>query len=154
MTLADRLELLEHERAIHALVHRYGRLIDEGADPEEIAALFTEDGVWSVEPGFSARHGRADIRKHFATVGSSVAPPTIHAVSSPEIDVAPGGRTATGRWYTLTLLTMAADGAVVLLGATSHHDYANVDGRWHFERLRTTVQFELPVGDTDQSKGA
>ena len=151
--LEQRLARLEEERAIQALFHRYGRLIDEGAAPQDIAALFTEDGVWSVQSadgsaGFGTRHGRADIAEHFATVGDSVGG-SLHAVTSPEIAIACDGRSASGRWYTLTLLSMVGEAAEAaparLLGATGRHRYVKDEGEWRFDRLETTLQFELPM---------
>jgi hypothetical protein len=148
-----RLALIEDERAIQALVYRYGRLIDEGAAPAEIAALFTEDGVWSVQSadggaGFGARNGRADIEDHFATVGDSVGG-SLHAVSSPEIAIESDGRSAAGRWYTLTLLAMAGEAAqeapARLLGATGRHRYVKDEGGWRFARVETTLHFQLPM---------
>ena len=45
--LERRIELLEDERAIQALVHRYATLCDQRYAPDPLAELFTEDAVWS-----------------------------------------------------------------------------------------------------------
>jgi ketosteroid isomerase-like protein len=153
--LERRIELLEDERAIQALVRRYATLCDQRYAPDPLAELFTEDAVWSsASPDgsldFGTRHGREAIRGFFQEVTARIAQPTLHMVSAPEIDVAPDRQSATGRWYTVVLLTMeegpgqAAE--VLMLGGTYAHDYRRVGGAWRFSRVAATLHFHLPVG--------
>jgi uncharacterized protein (TIGR02246 family) len=148
--LERRIELLEDERAIQALVHRYATLCDRRYAPDPLAELFTEDAVWSsASPDgsldFGTRHGREAIREFFREVTAQIAQPTLHMMSAPEIDVAPDRESATGRWYAMVLLTME-EGGVQLLGATYAHDYRRVGGVWRFSRVAATLDFHLPVG--------
>jgi uncharacterized protein (TIGR02246 family) len=48
--LAERVERLEDELAIHRLIVAYGLGVDVG-DPDRAAAVFTEDGVYDVDVG-------------------------------------------------------------------------------------------------------
>jgi uncharacterized protein (TIGR02246 family) len=153
--LERRIELLEDERAIQALVHRYATLCDQRYAPDPLAELFTEDAVWSsASPDgsldFGTRHGREAIRELFRDVTARIAQPTMHMMSAPEIDVAPDRESATGRWYAMVLLTMEEgpeqQAGVLMLGATYAHDYRRVDGAWRFSRVAATLDFHLPVG--------
>jgi hypothetical protein len=150
--LEARLAHLEDEREIQALVYRYATLCDQAYEPDGLAELFTEDATWSSrspdgELDFGRHDTREGIRAHFAEISASVAQPTLHAVTAPDLDIAPDGRRATGRWYTLVLLTMAGEraGQVLLLGATYHQEYRKTDGRWLFTRVDATLHFHLPV---------
>ena len=153
--LERRIELLEDERAIQALVHRYATLCDQRYAPDPLAELFTEDAVWSsASPDgsldFGTRHGREAIRELFRDVTARIAQPTMHMMSAPEIDVAPDRESATGRWYAIVLLTMEEgpeqQAGVLMLGATYAHDYRRVGGVWRFSRVAATLDFHLPVG--------
>ena len=153
-SLEERLRVLEDEREIHALVYRYATLCDDAYNPDGLAELFTEDATWSSrspdgELDFGRHDGREGIRSYFAEISSRVLKPTLHAVTAPELEFAADGLTASGRWYTLVLLTMAGDdgapGDVLMLGATYHHEYRKSDGRWLFTRVDATLHFHLPV---------
>ena len=69
---ASRVEAAEAVQAIHSLKARYAQLVDEryvrgkvapeekvAAIAEQIAALFTEDGVWDGGPALGVSSGRA-----------------------------------------------------------------------------------------------
>jgi hypothetical protein len=153
--LERRIGLLEDERAIQALVHRYATLCDQRYAPDPLAELFTEDAVWSsASPDgsldFGTRHGREAIREFFQEVTARIAQPTLHMMSAPEIEIASDRESATGRWYSMVLLTMQAgpdqQAGVLMLGATYAHDYRRVGGAWRFSRVAATLDFQLPVG--------
>ena len=154
--LERRIELLEDERAIQALVHRYATLCDQRYAPDPLAELFAEDAVWSsASPDgsldFGTHHGREAIRENFQQVTERIAQPTLHMVSAPEIEIAPDRQSATGRWYMMVLLTMEEGpeqpAGVLMLGGTYAHDYRQVDGVWRFTRVAATLDFHLPVGE-------
>jgi len=153
--LAERILRIEEENAIHGLVYRYASLCDDRYSPDALAALFLEDASWSAassdgELDFGTHRGRDAIRNHFAGLPARIGVPTLHAVMAPEISLASDGTSATGRWYTIVLLTMlgASDGStnVVMLGATYEHDYTKVNGEWLFSRVAAHFHFHLPVG--------
>jgi hypothetical protein len=153
--LAERIRRLEEEKAIYALVYRYAALCDDRYNPDALAALFTEDASWSSASAdgkvdFGRPRGREAIREHFASLQKKIGVPTFHGIMAPEVSLACDGNTASGRWYTVVLLTMLGDGSrpheLVMLGATYDHDYRKVGAEWLFSRLDAQLHFYLPVG--------
>lgn len=67
---------------------------DEPYDPDGIASLLTEDGVWDGGP-FGLAEGHEGIRTFFAEVSNQVSFAN-HYVSTPIIEI--DGDNATGRW--------------------------------------------------------
>ena len=60
-TIEVSLKRLLDIEAIRALKYRYARLCDDGYPPDELAAMFTEDGVWQSDL-FGTYKGREAIR--------------------------------------------------------------------------------------------
>ncbi|HIC33375.1 MAG TPA: hypothetical protein EYO78_01125, partial [Gammaproteobacteria bacterium] len=68
-TLEQRLQRLEDVEAIKVLKAEYCAYCDDHYDPDGIASLFVEHGVW--DGGFMGRfEGTEAIRDHFAGVSS------------------------------------------------------------------------------------
>jgi len=146
MTLEElerRVRVLEDVEAIKKLKARYCSCCDDGFDPDGIAELFTEDGVWE-SAGFGSYRGRAAIRTFFEA-GPSVFPFTIHQVMNPIIEVE--GDRARGTWYLLQPSTMAPDGRAIWLAAHYEDEYVRDRGVWRFARLRTTTRFFTPYDE-------
>jgi len=79
--LAARLRILEDERAILEILHRYGHAMDYGPD-REFVSCFTVDGVWEVrmrlsKAGFTCR-GQDEIAASLAAQ-MSVRVPALYA---------------------------------------------------------------------------
>jgi hypothetical protein len=149
--LLERVQRLEAVEAIRNLVHTYARLCDDGYDADGLAELFTDDAHWSAVSadgtvGYGEYHSKEEIRSFFAGVSATLGPMTLHYVLAPEVEVAPGGESATGHCYLLTAATMTTEaspeGEAVLIGATAQHEYRKLDGRWRFSRLVTTLDFQ------------
>lgn len=104
-----RLERLEAERAIERAIYEYGRAFDEG-DFDAYVALFAPNGVWF--GGLGEFRGRDAIRGMLSGMppGPRAQLTSFHLMSSPQIVVADGGRTATSttRW---TFFMTGEDGA-------------------------------------------
>src|SRR5690554_1810213 len=65
MNDTEKLQWLYDVEQIKQLKHRYCAYCDEAYDPDGIAALFVEDGVWDGGP-FGRYEGRAAIHAFFA----------------------------------------------------------------------------------------
>ncbi len=48
MDLEKRIQRLEDTEAIKKLKYTYAKALDDGYDPEQVADLFIEDGLWSI----------------------------------------------------------------------------------------------------------
>jgi hypothetical protein len=139
----QRLDRLESEHELHALVHRYAELCDAAYDPDGLAALFTEDATWSSRTrdgsvDFGRYEGREAIRAFFAGVSKDLGPMTLHYLLRPRIELAEDGETATGVCYLLAVLdqrpTSSPPGSKVrervMLGGVYAHRFQRIQGRW------------------------
>ncbi|HLS75444.1 MAG TPA: nuclear transport factor 2 family protein [Nocardia sp.] len=116
--LEARLRLLEDEREIQRLVAAYGPLVDDGR-AEEVAALWTEDGVYDVDGLFMS--GRAEIAAmvRSAPHQNLIAHGCAHFQGPVHVTVDPGADTATAASY--SLLVLHRDGRFLVARATAHH---------------------------------
>ena len=144
----SRLDRLESEREIHNLVHRYAELCDQAYDPDGLAALFTEDAVWSSRSkdgsvDFGSHAGREQIRSFFADASKYLGPMTLHYYFSPRVDLAEDGESASGHGYTMAILDRRPAGARedstererVVLGGSYSQEYRKVGDRWLISRV-------------------
>ena len=157
-TLEERLERLESEREIHALVHRYAELCDAGYDPDGLADLFTDDANWSSRTrdgsvDFGRYEGKEAIRTFFAGASKDLGPMTLHYLLEPRIVLADDGLSATGFCYLLAILDQrpasSAPGSKsrerVLLGGVYSHRFQRVHGRWLIRASTCDLSLEEPL---------
>jgi hypothetical protein len=157
-TLEDRLDRLESEREIHALVHRYAELCDAAYDPDGLAALFTEDATWSSRTrdgsvDFGRYEGREAIRTFFAGASRDLGPMTLHYLLAPRVELADDGASATGVCYLLAILDQrpassapgSKDRERVLLGGVYSHRFRRVNGRWLISGSACDLSLEEPL---------
>jgi hypothetical protein len=152
--LRQRLEASESVLAIQALKARYGALVDgrfsagavADADTvravaDDIAALFTADGVWDGGPGLGAATGRS-------AIAARLRKPTLifsrHFFLNPRIEVA--GATARGRWDLLSPCRRA-DGTSYWMCGYEDDEYRCDDGTWLHRSMTLTTVFMAPVGE-------
>lgn len=151
----ERLDRLESEREIHALVHRYAELCDAAYDPDGLAALFTEDATWSSRTrdgsvDFGRYEGRKAIRTFFAGASKDLGPMTLHYLLAPRIELAEDLLSATGVCYLLAVLDQrpaasppgSAERERVLLGGVYSHKFRRVGGRWLIAASACDLSFD------------
>jgi uncharacterized protein (TIGR02246 family) len=144
-SVEDRLARLEAIEDIKALKARYCALCDADYDPEGLAALFVQDGIWDGGETFGRHEGRDAIRAFFNGVSGTITF-AAHLVLNPIIDVR-GPDTAMGKWRLIMPCTVAReDGSPEARWLLSAYDetYARVDGRWLFKTLTVTTNFYAP----------
>ena len=139
--LSQRLQVLEDTEAIKRLKARYCAFCDDGYDPDGIASLFTEDGVWDSGDTFGKCEGAAAIRKFFTGAPKQL-PFALHYVMNPIIEV--NGDTATGTWYLFQACTFAKGNQAVWGAAKYEEQYTKVNGEWKFRHLSVASQFWTP----------
>ncbi|MGV9545890.1 nuclear transport factor 2 family protein [Nocardia beijingensis] len=114
--LEARVRMLEDEREIRQLVAAYGPLVDDGA-ADEVAALWTEDGVYDVDSGpLSGRAELAAMVRSDAHQGF-IAGGCAHFLGPAHITV--DGDNATAACHSLMVLHKS--GRFVVERATAHH---------------------------------
>jgi hypothetical protein len=154
-TPEQRLDRLESEREIHALVHRYAELCDAAYDPDGLAALFTEDATWSSRTrdgsvDFGRYEGREAIRAFFAGASKDLGPMTLHYLLAPRVELAEDGESAAGVCYLLAILDQrpassppgSADRERVMLGGVYSHKFRRVQGRWLIAASACDLSFD------------
>jgi hypothetical protein len=141
-----RLARLADIEAIIRLKHEYWNHNDSGFRADEIAALFTADGIWS-NAEFGQYEGREAIRAFFKNA-PAIVPFCAHVGMNPIIDL--DRDQATGRWRALLLSTLnEPSGAVAKLILIDYLDeFRRIDGVWRIRKLDILFNFVVPFGDS------
>lgn len=152
-SLEARVRRLEDLEAIRDLKARYAQYCDDGYDPDGIASLFTEDGVWeaSFPPGIY--RSREEIREFFTGVSKEFVW-ALHYVVRPTIEISESGDSAEGSWYFLGPMTIRDEGkdVPILVTGIYRDRYVKRDGRWWITHTKLeTHQFsEWQTGWVEQ----
>ncbi|NNL84031.1 MAG: nuclear transport factor 2 family protein [Myxococcales bacterium] len=134
--LEKRITRLEDIEAIKQLKAQYCDICDDLHNPDRIASVFAEDGIW--EGGdFGQAKGHEAIRELFAGFRKRFSF-SQHNITNPIIEV--DGNRATGIWYIMGPWTLAADGKEIWMAARYDDDYVKVDGSWKYRHLRVTLR--------------
>jgi SnoaL-like domain len=132
--------------AIRALKIRYARFCDDGYDPDGIASLFVEHGVWDGGALFGRCEGTDAIRRHFQGAPARI-PWALHFTLAPELalDGPPGlSRRAEGTWYLWQpCVRRSADGSEreAWLAGGYHDRYLKDNGVWRFEQVTVDARW-------------
>jgi hypothetical protein len=136
-TIEERLRVLEDKDEIIRLKARYVNYNDGGwqgpthAHADEVANMFTEDGIWDGTPATGLARGRAQIRELFRNFAAM--PFIVHYVTNPLIEV--DGDSATGHWHALVTATMPDHSAIWILGIYDER-YVRTPEGWKIHTLR------------------
>jgi len=135
----ERLIAIEDIKQLKA---RYCALCDANYDPDGIAAMFTEDGIWD-GADFGRYEGRAAIHAFFTGISGDIEF-AAHMVLNTIITV--DGETANGKWWLIMPCTTTIDGPKEArwLLAEYDDDYVKVDGAWLFKSLKLDLKFFAP----------
>lgn len=118
-TLEERIQKLEDIRACEQLQYQYEYFLDHGYQGEGIASLFTQDGLWEIKGCGGTAKGREAIKAHAVRLGKAI-PWGQHNMMAPMVEISEDGRTASGSFCLVCLLTMTDDkgtpDAYVLVG--------------------------------------
>ena len=139
-SIEERLQAIEDTEAIRRLKITYAQRCDDDYDPDGLAALFTEDGVWDGGPHGIAR-GRDEIRALWEATGQS-ASFAVHYITNHVVDLDASGNSATGScslWEPITLGGQAMWASVIY-----QERYEKVDGTWLFAEMKLDNVFCTP----------
>ena len=148
--LAATVQRLADLEAIRALKMRYTRFCDDGYDPEGIASLFVEDGVWDGQALFGRCQGHEAIKAHFREAPGRV-PWALHNAVCPEIEIASDGMSARGTWYLWQPCQRQRRGGVeqAYLAGTYADTYTRTPAGWRFATVLVDARWlEAPPPGT------
>ncbi len=148
--LAERIQRLEDIEAIKQLKAEYCAACDDDHNPERLAALFAEGGIWEVA-GQTRNEGHTSIAEWFQALRDSGRMlKTAHNVFNPAIEV--DGDVATGHWRLVMLYTRRTDDPAKryqrIIGWYSER-YERIDGIWRFRHLFCQVEESGPYAASD-----
>jgi hypothetical protein len=132
------LTAIENIKKLKAIYCSY---CDNNYDPEGLASLFIEDGVWDGGPEFGRHVGKQAIKNFFESASGSIVF-AAHLVMNPIITV--NGDKADGKWRLIMPCTVNNEEGVAeskwLLSAYTE-EYQQIDSRWLFRSLKVDSQF-------------
>jgi hypothetical protein len=134
--LEKRLTVLQDIEAIKRLKAEYCDICDDAHNPDRMAAIFAEDGIWEGK-GLWRVQGHTDIRKQAKGFAERISF-SQHNVFNPRIEV--NANAAHGRWTFLGLFTFRKGNRPVWLAAFYDDDFVKVDGVWKFQYFRALVR--------------
>jgi hypothetical protein len=140
--LARKVQMLEDIEAIKLLKHQYCAYCDDSYNPDGIAGLFVENGVWD-GGDFGRCDGRDEIRKFFKKA-PKVLSLAAHQVMNPMIKV--DGDRATGEWKLFQPCTVEGKSGprAMWLAANYHDEYLRTSSGWKFQSLKVEALFFAP----------
>jgi uncharacterized protein (TIGR02246 family) len=147
-SLEERVKRIEDIEAIKQLKATYARHLDDGYNPEGIASLFVEDGLWVIKGVGGEAKGRNGIKQHCRNLKEGIVWGQ-HNISSPVVTLSADGKRAEATFYLVCLLTMAASPtkaeqeAFVLAGKYSDK-LVKVGDQWLFEEITGTIDQSSP----------
>ncbi len=145
--LAERIARLESIEAIRALMADYAVLCDVGwpgaqGDPDRMAELFAEDGVWETDL-HGAFVGRKVIRDLCARMFTA-AVMSVHIPTNPKIEV--DGDHARGHWTGWNPIVKVDNGAMWICGRYVC-EFKRVQGEWKIAHLKFLTAFQTPYNE-------
>ena len=140
-TLERRIQVLEDIEAIKKLKARYCACCDDDHEPNALADLFVEDGVWEAS-GITRAEGHTAMKAYFGGLrASGRIRNSAHNVFNPQIEV--DGDTATGHWRLIMLYTgnlPSGDVQYFRIIGWYREEYVRSDGGWKFRSLYCQVE--------------
>ena len=134
--LERRITRLEDIEAIKQLKARYSHICDDMHNPDTIASVFAEDGIWESE-AFGKAVGHQAIRKLFQGFKDMFSF-SQHNMMNPIIEVT--GDRATGIWYIMGPWTLTKNNKETWMALRYDDDYVKINGEWKYQHLRVVLR--------------
>jgi len=134
--LEKRITRLEDIEAIKQLKARYSHICDDDHNPDQIASVFAEDGVWE-SADFGQARGHEEIKKLFSGF-KEMFTFSQHNMMNPVIEI--NGNTATGIWYIMGPWTLREGEKENWMALRYDDDYIKINGEWKYQHLRVVLR--------------
>jgi SnoaL-like domain len=145
LDLEERIARLEAVEAIKHLKARYCAYCDNKYNPEGLASLFIEEGIWDGET-FGRYVGRGEIQSFLQRTSDNIIF-AAHLVLNPIIEIGDADH-AVGQWRLIMPATIQENGQKEARWLVAAYDerYVRRDSTWFFELLKLHVNFYEPHG--------
>lgn len=154
-TLETRIRRLEDIEEIKQLKAKYCAACDDDHNPDRVAALFVEGGVWQ-NKGNNYCDGHAQIKEFMGGIrNSGRIRNCAHMVFNPAIEIT--GDAATAHWrFQMMHTDHVPEGALQYHRIIGYYEdqYVRCDGRWMFQELCVTVEESGPYTVEDDLRAA
>ncbi len=134
--LEQRITRLEDIEAIKQLKARYSHICDDMHNPDTIASVFAEDGIWE-SADFGKAVGHQAIRELFQGFKDMFSF-SQHNMMNPIIEV--NGDRATGIWYIMGPWTLIEGNKETWMALRYDDDYVKINGEWKYQHLRVALR--------------
>jgi hypothetical protein len=134
--LEKRITRLEDIEAIKQLKVRYSHICDDDHNPDTIASVFAEDGIWE-SADFGIAKGHEEIRELFRNF-RKMFNFSQHNMMNPLIEV--NGNRATGVWYIMGPWTYTENNEEKWLALRYDDEYVKINGEWKYQHLRVALR--------------
>ncbi|MEQ9088839.1 MAG: nuclear transport factor 2 family protein [Alphaproteobacteria bacterium] len=146
--LEKRIQRLEDIEEIKKMIARYAQAGDDKNNPDIFGPMITEDAIWEAE-GFGQHKGRDVITKVLSEVAQEKILWALHFMTSPLIDIAEDGKTATAMWYlwetAIARDDREAEGKSTWIGGWYETDLRReADGKWRWNHIRLMLKLFSP----------
>lgn len=139
--LETRVRRLEDIEDIRRLKLRYAELCDDNYQPDALAGLFTEDGVWDGGADYGRYEGREAIAGYWRSCADNI-PFAVHLITNHHVDVETVGERASGHCHLFQPMTL--EGKPYWAAVRYDEDYLVEDGAWRFRRMHLTTLLLAP----------
>ncbi len=134
--LEKRITRIEDIEAIKQLKARYCEICDDDHNPDRVASVFAEDGIWESDD-FGVARGHEEIRELFRGF-RKLFNFSQHNITNPIIEV--DGHRATGVWYIMGPWTFSENNDEKWMALRYDDDYVKIDGVWKYQHLRVALR--------------
>lgn len=145
-----RLSRMEDIEAIKNVKSLYAFWCDKDYNPTEIGKLFAEDAKWESNV-LGNYYGRAEIEGFMAGISKRLTW-AHHFMINPMVEVAADGRTATGKWALIDLVTLVRNDTgkkdAVAITADYNDTFVKLpNGEWRFQSVYAGLKLMAPLKD-------
>lgn len=148
--IEKRLSRVEDIDAIRNVKSMYAYWCDKDYNPTELGKLFVDDAKWESN-ALGNYYGRQEIEGFFASVSERLTW-AHHFMINPMVEVADDGRSATGKWALIDLVTLVRKDTgkkdSVVITADYSDTFTKIDnGEWRFQSVNAALKLMAPLSE-------
>lgn len=148
--IEKRLSRIEDIEAIRNVKSMYAFWCDKDYNPVEIGKLFVDDAKWESN-ALGNYYGKPEIEAFMAGISERLTW-AHHFMINPMVEVAADGKTATGKWALIDLVTLVRKDTGKKDSVAITADYSDTfvkleNGEWRFKSVFASLKLMAPIGE-------